>query len=92
MRKRYYPQSDWSEVLYAPEGKATLDIDEMLDEWGREFLAEGRRRVDLIRFGRFNEAWWDKAADPDQHTNIFPLMRNTLNANSDLVQNPGYNK
>ena len=92
VRKRYYPQSDWSEVLYAPEGKATLDIDEMLDEWGREFLAEGRRRVDLIRFGRFNEAWWDKAADPDQHSNIFPLMRNTLNANSDLVQNPGYNK
>jgi hypothetical protein len=27
--------------------------DEMLDEWLREFYNEGRRRIDLIRFGQF---------------------------------------
>ena len=49
MRKRNYPQERWSDYLYVPEGGVTLDEQELLDEWGREFLGEGRRRVDLIR-------------------------------------------
>ncbi len=82
-----------SSILYAPEGNAKLDLDEMLDEWGREFFAESRRRIDLIRFGKFSSGtWWDKSADADNHTEIFPIMRPILNANTDLVQNPGYNK
>ena len=32
---------------------ADLTMDEMLDEWLREFYHEGRRRIDLIRFGQF---------------------------------------
>ncbi|MBR1928929.1 MAG: RagB/SusD family nutrient uptake outer membrane protein [Paludibacteraceae bacterium] len=32
---------------------ASLTEDEMLDEWLREFYHEGRRRIDLIRFGQF---------------------------------------
>ena len=32
---------------------ADLTEDEMLDEWLREFYHEGRRRIDLIRFGEF---------------------------------------
>lgn len=32
---------------------ATLDDDALLDEWLREFYHEGRRRIDLIRFGQF---------------------------------------
>ena len=91
VRKRNYPQENWGDVLYAPEGKASLNLAEMLDEWGREYFAEGRRRIDLIRFGKFHDAWWDKTADPDNHTAIFPLMRQTLDANDELVQNPGYN-
>lgn len=68
-------------------------MQEMLAEWGREFFAEGRRRIDLIRFGKFcNGTWWDKSADADTHTEIFPIMRDILNANHNLVQNPGYNK
>lgn len=30
-----------------------LTEDELLDEWQREFYHEGRRRIDLIRFGQF---------------------------------------
>lgn len=93
VRKRNYPQEDLPTVLYAPEGSATLDMDEMLDEWGREYFAEGRRRIDLIRFGKFcNSTWWDKTPDGDTYTEIFPIMRSVLNANPYLVQNPGYNK
>ena len=90
VRKRNYPSTDWSTVLYAPEGTAQLDLKEMLAEWGREFFAEGRRRIDLIRFGKFLNAWWDKKADADSHTLIFPLHRDILGANRNLKQNPGY--
>ena len=77
--------------MYAPEGSVILDEAEMLDEWGREFLAEGRRRTDLIRFGAFcGGDWWDKTADQDKHFEIFPLHRDVLNANPKLNQNEGY--
>jgi hypothetical protein len=32
---------------------ASIDEKTLLDEWSREFYYEGRRRIDLIRFGRF---------------------------------------
>ena len=79
------------QYLYQPEGPVVLDEQELLDEWGREFLAEGRRRTDLIRFGVFGGGdWWDKEADADAHTEIFPLHRDVLNANPKLQQNEGY--
>lgn len=93
VRKRNYPAADWEDYLYEPEGRAKLDENEMLDEWGREFFAESRRRIDLIRFGKFSSGtWWDKTPDADSHTEIWPIMRDVLNANHELIQNPGYNK
>jgi len=94
VRRRNYPEENLSTVLYAPEGTAVLDMSEMLDEWGREFFAESRRRIDLIRFDKFstNGIWWDKTPDADRHTEIFPIMRPILNANTALRQNPGYNQ
>lgn len=91
VRARNYPAENLAEVLYKPEGKATLDMEEMLAEWGREFFAEARRRTDLIRFGKFSTGtWWDKTPDADRHTEIFPLVRDVLDTNPDLKQNPGY--
>lgn len=93
VRRRNYPADNIENVLYEPEGKVSLDMDEMLDEWGREFFAEGRRRIDLIRHGVFcSGTWWDKTPDADRHTEIFPIMRPVLDANPALNQNPGYNK
>lgn len=93
VRRRNYPAENIENVLYEPEGKVSLDMDEMLDEWGREFFAEGRRRIDLIRHGVFcSGTWWDKTPDADRHTEIFPIMRPVLDANPALNQNPGYNK
>lgn len=92
VRRRNYPAENLGTVLYEPEGKATLNLKEMLDEWGREFFAESRRRIDLIRFGKFTSGtWWDKTPDADRHYEIFPLMRPILDANPALKQNPGYN-
>lgn len=89
VRKRNYPAANLSANLYAPEGKATLDMKEMLAEWGREFFAESRRRIDLIRFDKFGDAWWDKEADADKHCEIFPFHTDILSTNN-LKQNPGY--
>ena len=91
VRERNYPEADFQDYAYAPEGPVTLTEAELLDEWGREFFFEGRRRTDLIRFGKFcTGTWWDKQPDADNHTEIFPLHKNTVDADPELKQNPGY--
>jgi hypothetical protein len=88
VRQRNYPAN--SPSLYRLDGSQLTD-QEMLDEWGREFLGENRRRTDLIRWGVFTTGtWWDKKPDADKHTEIFPIGRDILNANPQLKQNPGY--
>lgn len=88
VRKRYFPAG--SPSLY-PEDGSKLTESELLDEWGREYLGEGRRRIDLIRFDKFNKSiWWDKSADADSHTNIYPIGLEVLGISSQLKQNPGY--
>ncbi len=89
VRKRNYETFD-SSIAYEPEGSVKLNLDEMLDEWGREFIQEGRRRTDLIRFGRFQEEWWDKPQDTDSHFELYPISRQALQQNRYLKQNPGY--
>ena len=67
----------------------SLSLDDLLAERGREFFAEGYRRQDLIRFGKYNDAWWEKpASDPSK--NIMPIPAPQIQANPNLVQNPGY--
>ncbi|PWV45811.1 RagB/SusD family nutrient uptake outer membrane protein [Chitinophaga sp. S165] len=88
VRVRNYPAG--SPSLYKPDG-SQLNDQEMLDEWGREFLGENRRRTDLIRWGVFNTGtWWDKQPDGDDHTAIFPIGRDIMGANPHFKQNPGY--
>ena len=68
-----------------------LTADELLAERGREMFAEAYRRQDLIRFGRYNDAWDFKPADASDHVNIYPIPDAQLNADPNLSQNPGYN-
>ena len=35
-------------------------------------FSEAVRRTDLIRFGKYNDAWWEKPAS-DATKNIFPI-------------------
>lgn len=91
VRRRDYPAAAVTDYLYVPDGPVLLTEAELLDEWGREFLSEGRRRTDLIRFDKFcSGVWWDKQPDPDNHTEILPLHRDVLSSNAALRQNPGY--
>ena len=68
-----------------------LDEYRMLDEWMIEFLGEGRRRTDLIRWDKFvTESWWDHTPLNDTNKNLFPLPNSAISANNLIEQNPGY--
>ncbi len=68
----------------------SLTADEFLAERGREMFMEVTRRQDLIRFGKFNDAWWQKSVS-DPTRNVFPIPQEQIDAsNGTLTQNPGY--
>lgn len=66
------------------------------DEWSREFGFEGRRRMDMIRFGNFTgvrRIWIGGTAAGGTlsgYRSIFPLPSSDLVANPNLKQNEGY--
>lgn len=67
-----------------------LTLDNLLTERGRELAFEGLRRQDLIRFGKWQDAWFGKAAEAGTKTELFPIPSNILPSNPNLKQNPGY--
>ncbi|SDL28019.1 Starch-binding associating with outer membrane [Salinimicrobium catena] len=71
------------------ETPATIDLDYLNNELLREFIFEGKRRTDNIRFGTFFQPWWEKGATPEYRA-IFPIPQVELDKNTNLVQNPGY--
>ena len=77
--------------------KSSYTLDELLDEWCREFFFEGRRRVDLVRFGKFggdsDYVWAWKGGVKDgrnfqSYKNIFAIPADQVKGA--VVQNPGY--
>lgn len=67
----------------------TITLDELFNERGREMFAEANRRTDMIRFGKWNQPWWEKPASQPFRA-LFPIPTNQINANPALKQNPGY--
>jgi hypothetical protein len=58
---------------------------QLLAERGREMFWEAHRRQDLIRFGEFNKAWWEKlTSTPDRNT--FPIPQWAIDANPNLAK------
>lgn len=68
---------------------ASLDADALLAERGRELYWEGWRRQDLIRFGRFLDAWQEKPASGEERL-LFAIPADQIALNPNLTQNPGY--
>ncbi len=64
--------------------------DRLLDERGFELLWEDFRRQDLVRTGKFLDAWTLKAPSDGAHRKLFPVPQSQLDANPNLRQNPGY--
>ncbi len=102
VRKRYFKASDWTTVQNEPgPGFTAFDLDWMLNEWGKEFLGEGRRRrTDLRRYDLFTQGqWWFFGrgegddfypAKRDRKYEWFPLPEAALTVNPGLIQNPNY--
>lgn len=67
----------------------SLNFDVLLAERGREFYWEGQRRTDLIRFGKFLDAWHEKPVSGPERL-LFPIPAQSLAGNPNLQQNPGY--
>ncbi|PYP67577.1 MAG: RagB/SusD family nutrient uptake outer membrane protein, partial [Gemmatimonadetes bacterium] len=67
----------------------TVDRDVILRERLLELTAEAKRRQDLIRHGRYTQAWSFKQAG-GPHLILMPIPQSQLDANPMLVQNPGY--
>ncbi|HZK93675.1 MAG TPA: RagB/SusD family nutrient uptake outer membrane protein [Prolixibacteraceae bacterium] len=66
---------------------ATLDA--ILKERGYELYWEGLRRQDLVRFGRFGDAWQEKPATAINKS-LFPIPTSAIDVNENVKQNQGY--
>ncbi|MCD8742275.1 RagB/SusD family nutrient uptake outer membrane protein [Mucilaginibacter roseus] len=77
---------------------SSLVLNDLLDEYSREFYWEGHRRTDLVRFGKYTDAsylWPYKGGvkagrGVESYRNLFPLPSTDVIANPNLKQNPGY--
>jgi hypothetical protein len=85
VRKRNFPDEIWPANSYVNNLSKLTDT-EFINELGREFLGERRRRTDLVRWNRFGDEWWDKPKDATDRS-VFPIPVRQLNANPLLKQN-----
>jgi len=71
----------------------SIDADGFFDERGKEMFQESSRRIDLIRFGKFQDSWFEKT-NADAFRNVFPIPQAQIIASGEggnpLTQNPGY--
>lgn len=70
--------------------RTSLSLDDMLEERGFELAWEAVRRLDLIRFGKFTDAWDLKEITGQDYVKLMPIPFSALGANPNLTQNDGY--
>ncbi len=69
----------------------SLTLQDLEDERGREFLWEGCRRTDMIRFGDyFTGTWPFKTTQTEPFHKVYPIPNEQIVANPNLSQNNGY--
>ncbi|MDN3668924.1 RagB/SusD family nutrient uptake outer membrane protein [Echinicola jeungdonensis] len=70
---------------------SSLTLDDIEDERAREFLWEGHRRRDMIRFGSyFTDTFGIKTGVTEEWRGIYPIPAEQIVANPMLDQNPNY--
>jgi len=68
---------------------ASVTLDQLLDERGRELYLESWRRQDLIRFGKFLLPFQEKPQSDPKYL-LFAIPNQQLAVNPNLTLNPGY--
>ncbi len=70
---------------------SSVTLQVLEDERSREFLWEGCKRTDMIRFGSFFTGTWAfKTTVSADFRKIYPIPNAQIKANPNLVQNTGY--
>lgn len=64
---------------------ADLTLESILEERGREMFFEAHRRQDLIRYGKYLDAWWEKDASSSDRL-LFPIPQRAIDANPNLAK------
>ena len=62
-------------------------LEQLLAERGRELYCEGHRRQDQIRFGKWNQSWWEKPTHGYEN-NTFPIPKWATDTNPNLLLPP----
>ncbi|WP_290797250.1 RagB/SusD family nutrient uptake outer membrane protein [Flavihumibacter sp. UBA7668] len=83
-------RADVERVSIGDFGSSEAFRDFILEERGREFFSEGLRREDLIRHGKFITGAQARGYNAQAHQVLFPIPQQQIDANPNLVQNPGY--
>ena len=73
----------------SPLSASDLTLDNLYLERSHELALEGWVRQDLIRFGKYLDAWWAKPAG-QEYMKLLPIPDAKRASNSKLNQNPGY--
>jgi len=68
----------------------SLTEEGLLEERGRELFLEGWRRSDMIRFDRYNDPTIFRPYVSEDFRRLYPIPKDQLDANPNLVPNPGY--
>ncbi|MFT2007311.1 RagB/SusD family nutrient uptake outer membrane protein [Pontibacter sp. 13R65] len=70
----------------------SLTLQDLENERAREFIWEGHRRRDMIRFGSyFDSTWKFKTTTTPRWRGLYPIPAQQIVANPQLKQNPNYN-
>ncbi len=69
---------------------ASVDLNALYDERGRELYLEMWRRQDMVRFGKFLGPIQEGATTSAATYLIFPIPNQQIAVNTNLTQNPGY--
>jgi len=68
-----------------------ISLDDILDEWAREFTYENKLRTQLVRHGKFTTNRYKfKDYDSEPWRIVFPIPQPELDGNPNLKQNEGY--
>jgi hypothetical protein len=67
-----------------------VTLEDISNERAKELYAEGHRRSDMIRFGTYTEARWEKPDVSPDYVKLWPIPDAAIQANPNLDQNDGY--